>query len=95
MVSNVGAKQEIYALMRELSDEGHAIIMISSEMGELLGMSDRIIVMRSGRSVKELSKDEFFSGACFRIRPLESYSKGDAFMQDNIMKPKREAFSGI
>ncbi len=67
---DVGAKQEIYALMRQLSDEGHAIIMISSEMGELLGMSDRIIVMRSGRSVKELGKDEFS-----QVRVLE-YASG-------------------
>jgi ribose transport system ATP-binding protein len=46
---DVGAKQEIYALMRRLSDRGCAIIMISSEMPELLGMSDRILVLAEGQ----------------------------------------------
>ncbi len=56
---DVGAKQEIYNLMRELSAAGKAIIMISSEMPELMGMSDRIIVISDGCSVAELSKQEF------------------------------------
>ena len=48
-----------YQLMRELSAQGMAIIMISSEMDELLGMSDRIVVMSEGRKAGELSKEEF------------------------------------
>lgn len=56
---DVGAKQEIYALMRQLADQGKGIIMISSEMPELIGMSDRIIVMSNGYMVKELERDEF------------------------------------
>ena len=56
---DVGAKQEIYRLMRELSEAGKAIIMISSEMPELMGMSDRIVVISDGRSVAELSREEF------------------------------------
>ncbi len=52
-------KMEIYQLMRELSAQGMAIIMISSEMDELLGMSDRIVVMSEGRKAGELSKEEF------------------------------------
>lgn len=57
---DVGAKQEIYQLMRRLVDEeGQSIIMVSSEMPELLGMSDRIIVMRLGKVVGELRKEEF------------------------------------
>lgn len=56
---DVGAKLEIYNLMRELSAEGMAIIMISSEMDELLGMSDRVVVMSEGRMAGELSKEEF------------------------------------
>ena len=56
---DVGAKMEIYQLMRELSAQGMAIIMISSEMDELLGMSDRIVVMSEGRKAGELSKEEF------------------------------------
>jgi ABC-type sugar transport system ATPase subunit len=45
---DVGAKAEIYRIMRELADAGKAILMISSELTEVIGMSDRIIVMRSG-----------------------------------------------
>ena len=56
---DVGAKQEIYMLMNELVQKGNAIIMISSEMEELLGMSDRIIVLNEGRVTGELRKEEF------------------------------------
>ena len=55
---DVGAKQEIYKLMRSLSGEGKSIIMISSEMPELMGMSDRIIVMHEGRVKGELNAKE-------------------------------------
>jgi ribose transport system ATP-binding protein len=55
---DVGAKQEIYRLMRSLSAEGKGIIMISSEMPELLGLSDRIIVLCEGRIVGELGREE-------------------------------------
>ncbi len=56
---DVGAKQEIYKLVLNLAEEGKAIIMISSEMPELLGMSDRILVMSEGRLIKELPREEF------------------------------------
>jgi len=46
---DVGAKQEIYRLLGELAQSGKAIIMISSDMPELLGLCDRIAVMREGR----------------------------------------------
>lgn len=55
---DVGAKKEIYVLMNELAKKGMAIIMISSEMQELLGMSDRIMVMHEGELMGELSKEE-------------------------------------
>lgn len=55
---DVGAKQEIYKLMNQLADEGKAVIMISSEMPELLGMSDRILVMHEGSIVGELNGKE-------------------------------------
>jgi ribose transport system ATP-binding protein len=51
---DVGAKQEIYKLMNTLADEGKSIIMISSEMPELLRMSDRLVVMREGCVTGEL-----------------------------------------
>ncbi|MEG1557958.1 MAG: ATP-binding cassette domain-containing protein, partial [Oscillospiraceae bacterium] len=46
---DVGAKYEIYCIMADLAKEGKSIIMISSEMGELIGMADRIMVMCDGR----------------------------------------------
>jgi ribose transport system ATP-binding protein len=56
---DVGAKQEIYHLMTELADNGIAILMISSDMEELLGMSDRIIVLCEGELAGEVQKDQF------------------------------------
>ncbi len=55
---DVGAKSEIYALMGRLAQQGMAIIMISSELPEVLGMSDRILVMSDGRLVAELGRGE-------------------------------------
>jgi ribose transport system ATP-binding protein len=52
---DVGAKAEIYALMRRLTADGAAIVMISSELPEALGMADRVVVMRNGCSVGELA----------------------------------------
>jgi ABC-type sugar transport system ATPase subunit len=52
---DVGAKSEIYNLMRRLAAEGRAIIMISSDLLEVLGVADRILVMRRGEIVGELS----------------------------------------
>jgi ribose transport system ATP-binding protein len=52
---DVGAKYEIYLLMHKLADEGKAIIMISSELPEVLGMSNRILVMHEGRIRKEIT----------------------------------------
>jgi ribose transport system ATP-binding protein len=53
---DVGAKAEIYALMREMARRGMAIVMISSELPEVLGMSDRVIVLRGGRVAGELPR---------------------------------------
>jgi D-xylose transport system ATP-binding protein len=51
---DVGAKYEIYKLMNDLAEQGIAIIMISSELEEVLGMSDRVMVMHEGRSTQTL-----------------------------------------
>ena len=56
---DVGAKQEIYKLMCEMVENGKAILMITSDMQELLGMSDRIIVLYKGQISGELRKEEF------------------------------------
>jgi ribose transport system ATP-binding protein len=55
---DVGAKFEIYHLMRQLADRGVAILMISSELPEILGMSDRILVMHERRIVAALARDQ-------------------------------------
>jgi rhamnose transport system ATP-binding protein len=55
---DVGAKAEIYRLMGELAARGLAIVMISSELPEVLGMSDRVAVMHGGRIVGELDRDQ-------------------------------------
>lgn len=55
---DVGAKSEIYALMHRLADQGKSIIMISSEMAEVMKVSDRVIVMHEGSISGEFSADE-------------------------------------
>ena len=55
---DVGAKAEIYRLMTELTHQGKSIIMISSELPEILGMSDRIMVMHEGDKIGELARAE-------------------------------------
>ena len=55
---DVGAKAEIHQLMRKLAGEGMAILMISSELPEVLGMSDRVLVMNGGRIVAGFGEDE-------------------------------------
>lgn len=55
---DVGSKSEIYQIMTQLTEQGVGIIMISSELPEILGMSDRVMVMREGKIVKELPRAE-------------------------------------
>ena len=55
---DVGAKAEIYKLMCEFAKQGMAIIMISSDLPELMGMADRIYVMSEGKITGELSREE-------------------------------------
>jgi ABC-type sugar transport system ATPase subunit len=56
---DVGAKAEIYRLMRDMTEQGKSIVMISSEMDEVLGMSDRIIVLYEGQIAGELTRERF------------------------------------
>jgi ABC-type sugar transport system ATPase subunit len=55
---DVGAKREIYAFMSEFANQGNSVIMISSELPEVLAMSDRIVVFRNGGKVGECSRKE-------------------------------------
>ena len=56
---DVGAKAEVYHLMNQLLEKGVCIIMISSELPEIIGMSDRVVIMRDGAIGGELGKEEF------------------------------------
>ena len=69
---DIGAKAEIYKIMRELAGAGIGVILVSSDLPELIGMSDRALVMRGGKIVKELQRNElsqervlyFAAGGC-------------------------------
>jgi len=56
---DVGAKQHVYQLVANMADEGRAVLVISSELEELLGLADRILVMARGTLVDELVREEF------------------------------------
>ncbi len=56
---DIGARREIYELMNELAESGKSIIMVSSDMEELLGMSERLIVLYEGNQMGELKREEF------------------------------------
>jgi ribose transport system ATP-binding protein len=64
---DVGAKEEIYRLMEQLAEQGVAVLFISSEMEEVLGMSDRVLVMHEGRITGELSRDQLSEEAVMRL----------------------------
>jgi len=55
---DIGAKFEIYKLINQLTDRGIAVIMISSELPEILGMSDRVLVLSKGKQTALLTKKE-------------------------------------
>jgi rhamnose transport system ATP-binding protein len=55
---DVGTKAEVHRLMSELAGRGVAVLMISSELPEVLGMADRVLVMHEGRLTSELGRDE-------------------------------------
>ncbi|MEZ4622617.1 MAG: sugar ABC transporter ATP-binding protein [Caldilineaceae bacterium] len=69
---DVGAKFEIYQLIRQLADRGVAILMISSELPEILGMSDRILVMNDGRLAGELTRAEATEERIVELATIEN-----------------------
>jgi len=64
---DVGAKAEIYQLLDELAAEGKALLVISSELPELIGLCGRILVMRAGRLAGELARPDFSEAALMRL----------------------------
>jgi ribose transport system ATP-binding protein len=55
---DVGARAELYQVIRRLADEGVGVLLVSSEVPEVLGLSDRVLVMREGRVVREAPAGE-------------------------------------
>lgn len=55
----MGTKHEIYQIIHRLADEGHSILMVSSEFEELIGVTDRIVVMSEGRLVGAVERAQF------------------------------------
>ena len=64
---DVGAKQEIYQMMEELAGRGVAILFVSSEMEEVLRMSDRALVLHEGRLTGELTRDQLTEEAVMSL----------------------------
>jgi ribose transport system ATP-binding protein len=64
---DVGAKQEIYQLMDELAQQGLAVLFVSSELEEILGMSDRVLVMHEGRVTGQLQRDQLSEQAIMKL----------------------------
>ncbi len=64
---DVGAKTEIYRIMQELADRGVAILMISSELPEIVGMSERVVVMREGVVTGELGPEDITEEAVVEL----------------------------
>ncbi|WP_197945956.1 hypothetical protein [Phytohabitans suffuscus] len=55
---DVGTKAEVHRLMSQLAADGVAVLMVSSELPEVLGMADRVLVMHEGRLVREIGRDD-------------------------------------
>lgn len=72
----MGAKAEIYGLMRELTRQGKAILMISSELPEIVGMCDRVAVFSGGAIVATLEGDAINAGDIMRHATSTSITSG-------------------
>ena len=94
---DVGSKAEIYRLMRSLAESGVFILMISSDMEEVLGVSDRIAVMREGALMGVLEAKEFSEEAVMRLAVAPVHAKEDPPMSshanssgDPLVRQKKE-----
>jgi ribose transport system ATP-binding protein len=63
----VGAKQEIYQLIERIAHEGRSVVIVSSELDEVMRLSDRILVMQSGRMSGELRSADFSEAAIMTL----------------------------
>ncbi|MFP6674828.1 MAG: ATP-binding cassette domain-containing protein, partial [Pirellulaceae bacterium] len=69
---DIGAKQEIYRLMEELAEQGVAVLFVSSELEEIIGMSDRSLVMHEGQIAGELQRDELSEVAIMQLATAQT-----------------------
>lgn len=74
---DIGAKQEIYGIIDELASRGVAVLFVTSEMEELLGMSDRVLVMHESRITGELSRDQYSEENVMRLATGQSTPKAE------------------
>ncbi|MYY85247.1 MULTISPECIES: sugar ABC transporter ATP-binding protein [unclassified Streptomyces] len=88
---DVGAKVEIYQLINELTASGHAVLMISSDLPEVLGMSDRVLVMAQGRIAGELTADEATQDAVMALAVSTAAPHQDAAHDEAAARNKEEA----
>ncbi|WP_284948058.1 sugar ABC transporter ATP-binding protein [Acidisoma cladoniae] len=75
---DVGAKGEIYRVIRDLASDGHAIIVVSSELPEILHISDRVLVMRNGRAVADLDREAMSE------ETIMQYAARDARVEETV-----------
>ncbi|MBA2402026.1 MAG: sugar ABC transporter ATP-binding protein [Bradyrhizobium sp.] len=87
---DIGAKYEIYSIINELADSGKAVIMISSEMPELLGICDRICVMNEGAFVGEFDRAEATQEKIMRV----IVRKGERLVDRNLESKLEEKLAG-
>jgi len=81
---DVGAKYEVHQIMMNLVKEGNSILMISSELPEILGMSDRILVMREGRLTAELTREEATQERILRYAMVEESQETSATRMEEV-----------
>ncbi|MGK9232386.1 sugar ABC transporter ATP-binding protein [Inquilinus limosus] len=86
---DIGAKAQIYAILRELADQGAGIVAISSELPELIGISDRILVLHEGRLAGELGPDEMSEEAIMQL------ASGLGYLQPSQGAMRRTAMGDI
>lgn len=81
---DIGTKQQIYGIIRDLAARGCAIVVISSEMPEVIGLSDRVLVMRQGRIMGELAGDAATEDAIVRLAMGVTPATGNQIQEETL-----------
>ena len=82
---DIGAKEEIYQLMDRSAKEGMAVLFVSSEMEEILGVSDRVLVMHEGAILGELSKNELSEESVMRLATGQPLSESSTLSSESAV----------